>query len=61
MNGFEISLKNNYDPDQKSRTGSGLGLKNVGNRLFLIYNKDELLKIKKGTDTFEVTLQIPQN
>ncbi len=59
--GFMISLKNNYDPDQKSPTGSGLGLKNVSNRLFLIYNKAELLKVNKGTNTFEVILHIPQN
>jgi two-component system LytT family sensor kinase len=59
--GFEINLKNNYDPDQKSRTGSGLGLKNVGNRLFLIYNKSELLKINRGDNTFEVILHIPKS
>ena len=59
--GFEIRLKNNYDPDQRSRTGSGLGLKNVNNRLRLIYNKDELLKVNKESDTFEVVLHIPQN
>jgi len=58
--GYKINLKNNYDPDQKSRTGSGLGLKNVSNRLFLIYNKDELLKVNKGTNIFEVIITIPQ-
>ena len=59
--GFEISLKNNYHPDQRSRTGSGLGLKNVSNRLRLIYNKDELMKVNRESDTFEVILHIPQN
>ena len=58
--GFKITLKNNYDPGQTSRKGSGLGLKNVRNRLFLIYNKDELMKVNKSSDSFEVILIIPQ-
>jgi len=60
-NFIEISLRNNFDPEYKSRTGAGLGLKNVENRLRLIYNREELLKIKKEVSVFEVILRIPQN
>ncbi|KPK84312.1 MAG: hypothetical protein AMS27_10295 [Bacteroides sp. SM23_62_1] len=59
-NFIEISLRNNFDPDHKSRTGAGVGLKNVENRLHLIYNREELLKIKKEMNMFEVILKIPQ-
>ena len=58
---IEISLRNNFDPDHKSRTGAGLGLKNVENRLRLIYNREGLLKIIKESSMFEVILRIPQN
>lgn len=58
---IEINLRNNFDPDHKSRTGAGLGLKNVENRLRLIYNREGLLKIKKENNMFEVILKIPQN
>ena len=57
---FEIRLKNNYDPEHKSRTGAGLGLKNVENRLQLIYNMTDLLKINKQDNHFEVIIKIPQ-
>jgi LytS/YehU family sensor histidine kinase len=58
---IDISLRNNFDPEHKSRTGAGVGLKNVENRLRLIYNREELLKFKKEDNVFEVILKIPQN
>ena len=57
---FEIRLKNNFDPENKSRTGARLGLKNVENRLQLIYNRNDLLKINKHENYFEVIILIPQ-
>jgi two-component system LytT family sensor kinase len=57
---IEIRLKNNFDPELKSRTGAGLGLKNVENRLQLIYNMKDLLKINKQEGCFEIIIKIPQ-
>jgi two-component system LytT family sensor kinase len=57
---IEIRLKNNYDPSGKSRTGAGLGLKNVENRLQLIYGRKDLLKINKQDNLFEVIIIVPQ-
>ena len=51
---------NNFDPDAYIRQGAGLGLKNIRERLKLLYRNELLLKIVKTTDTFEVTLIIPQ-
>jgi sensor histidine kinase YesM len=58
--GIEISLKNTFDPEHKSRTGAGLGLKNVENRLQLIYNRMDLLKVIMQENSFEVIIRIPQ-
>jgi sensor histidine kinase YesM len=57
---IEIRLKNNFDPTGKSRTGAGLGLKNVENRLQLIYGSKDLLKINKQDNFFEVIIIVPQ-
>jgi LytS/YehU family sensor histidine kinase len=58
--GLEISIRNNFDPGQVSRKGAGIGLKNVRNRLLLIYSSDELLKVNKSEGIFEVILTLPQ-
>lgn len=58
--GMNIEISNNYDPDQVSRRGAGIGLKNVKNRLMLIYGRDDLVKINKAEDQFKVSLLIPQ-
>ncbi len=60
-NFIEISLSNNFDPEHKSLKGTGVGLKNVENRLRLIYNREALLEIKKDVNMFKVILRIPQN
>jgi two-component system LytT family sensor kinase len=56
-----ISISNNYDPNQASRKGAGIGLKNVRNRLLLIYGRDDLMRVEKPGKDFIVHLQIPQN
>jgi len=58
---LEISIRNNFDPDQVSRKGAGIGLKNVKNRMRLIYNIENLVRINKQDSLFEVKLIIPQN
>jgi LytS/YehU family sensor histidine kinase len=56
----EIRIRNNFDSHQVSRKGAGIGLRNVRNRLMLIYGRDDLVQIHKSENEFEVTLQIPQ-
>lgn len=57
---LRISITNNFDPDAYIRKGAGLGLKNIRERLKLLYRNELLLKTEKTADTFEVTLIIPQ-
>ena len=59
--GIEISIRNNFDSQQVSRKGAGIGLRNVRNRLMLIYGRDDLVHVRKSENEFEVKLQIPQN
>ncbi len=57
---MEIRIRNNFDSHQVTRKGAGIGLRNVRNRLMLIYGRDDLVQIHKSENEFEVTLQIPQ-
>ncbi len=57
---MEICIRNNFDSRQVSRKGAGIGLRNVRNRLMLIYGRDDLVRVVKSENEFEVILQIPQ-
>ncbi|MFW5761090.1 MAG: hypothetical protein ACOCXH_08940, partial [Cyclobacteriaceae bacterium] len=55
-----IKISNNFDPEAPLRKGTGIGIKNIRNRLKLIYGNPDLLCINKGDDYFKVELVIPQ-
>ncbi len=55
-----INVSNNFDPETPSRKGTGLGLKNINERLKLIYHADGLISYIKKDNIFEVKLLIPQ-
>jgi two-component system, LytTR family, sensor kinase len=57
---LQINIHNNFDPEAPVRKGAGIGLKNISERLRLIYHSDGLLKTNKTKDMFEVRLLIPQ-
>lgn len=54
-----IIIKNNFEKDSIERKGEGIGLKNIKERLKLIYKHDNLIKVTKTSTEFEVTLFIP--
>ncbi|MCF8228324.1 MAG: histidine kinase [Bacteroidales bacterium] len=58
---MEISIRNNFEPGPSSKKGAGLGLKNIKERLKLLYQSDQLMKIEKSENSFEVKLLIPVN
>ncbi len=58
---LKISIVNNFDPDAQARKGAGIGLKNIQERLALIYSENNLMLVKKNHDTFQVNIEIPQN
>lgn len=58
--GMMVKISNNFDPETPPRPGNRLGLKNISNRLKLIYQYEDLIKIHKQENTFEVELFIPE-
>lgn len=54
-----IELTNNYDPEAIPRKGAGIGLKNTGERLALIYGRRDLLKYEGTKGIFRIWLEIP--
>lgn len=57
---LEITLKNTYDPDVLKKKGEGIGLRNIRDRLEIIYGNPLLLKMQDNKKEFTVTLTIPQ-
>lgn len=58
---LRITICNDFDPETPPKKGAGVGLKNVRNRLNLLYKRNDLLVINKSTTLFTVNLLIPQN
>ena len=58
---LRIQITNEFDPDAVSRKGRGIGLKNVTERLKLIYGVPKLVFTEKKDNLFTVRLDIPQN
>ncbi|MEO8230754.1 MAG: histidine kinase, partial [Ignavibacteriota bacterium] len=59
QDGFlKISLCNNFEGESHKK-GAGVGLKNIKDRLALIYQQDNLMEIKKENGKFVVNIFIP--
>jgi sensor histidine kinase YesM len=56
---LKIVVQNNFDEAGIAKKGAGVGLKNIEERLKLIYHQNNLLEVKKDKDIFKVTLYIP--
>lgn len=57
---LHISISNGYDSESIPQKGKGIGLKNIRNRLELIYGISDLVTIEKEQHQFTVKLLIPQ-
>jgi two-component system, LytTR family, sensor kinase len=58
-NFLQIIISNNFDPQAISRKGAGIGLKNIKERLQLIYGSARLLKTRIENNVFVAELTIP--
>ncbi len=58
-NFMEIKVENNFDGTTSSKSGTGIGLTNIKNRLELIYNRNDLMIINKEENLFSVIIYIP--
>jgi len=55
-----VEIENTYDSQAYTRRGEGLGMRNIRERMNLIYNRNDLFHFKKSNDTFTVSLKFPQ-
>lgn len=55
----EILIVNDFDPEAIPRKGAGLGLKNIRERLRIVYKQLDLITILTRGNQFEVILRIP--
>ncbi|MBU1368685.1 MAG: histidine kinase [Bacteroidetes bacterium] len=58
---LELHILNDFDPESTRTKGEGIGLKNIRNRLQLLYQRSDLLEIHREKIVFEVILRIPRN
>jgi two-component system, LytTR family, sensor kinase len=59
-NYLEISVENTYDPDVINKKGEGIGLRNIRERLQIVYGGSAIVKITDSKRSFKITLLIPQ-
>lgn len=57
--GLEVEIMNPFDADMQPSTGSGFGLTGLQRRLYLIYARNDLMKIETNNNVFNVKLTIP--
>jgi len=57
---LEVTIQNTYDPNVQSKKGEGIGLRNIRDRLQVLFNNPGLIKIRDLNHTFTVTILIPQ-
>ncbi len=60
QNILKIEVSNQFDPNAVGKKGKGIGLKNVSERLRLIYGVSQLVFTEKTDNLFTVRLDIPQ-
>ncbi len=54
-----ISITNDYDSESPPRPGTGIGMRNIRERLRLIYGREDLMLSRKEDGMFVVNLFIP--
>lgn len=60
-NYLHVQIKNPFDPvTQQANEGTGFGLSSVQRRLFLLYARNDLMKIDRKENLFITSLKIPQ-
>ena len=58
---LQIEVENPYDSaTAKPNRGEGFGLNSVQRRLYLLYARNDLIKIEQSKNIFKTVLQIPQ-
>lgn len=56
---LHINIANNFDSENTSPQGTGLGLRNIHDRLLKLYGSKDLIAITKENSIFNVKIRIP--
>lgn len=56
---LHINIANNFDSENTSPQGTGLGLRNIHDRLLKLYGSKDLISITKENSIFNVKIRIP--
>lgn len=56
---IKITIGNNFDPEAVPRKGTGTGIKNIIERLRIIYQLNDLFSFKKEANYYEVQMILP--
>ena len=56
---LEITICNDFEPGARARKGAGVGLKNIKERLKLLYKNDSLMKTSVTGNKYKVFLCLP--
>jgi two-component system, LytTR family, sensor kinase len=56
---LKIEVENNYEETTSSKKGTGVGLRNIRERLERFYNQPNLMQVIKTVDMFKVIIFIP--
>jgi two-component system LytT family sensor kinase len=54
-----ITMQNNFETDSPGKKGAGVGLKNIRERLRLLYRQNDLLSTSVDGNIYKVSLRIP--
>jgi len=54
-----ITMVNDFDPEAPRRSGTGVGLANIRERMRLLYHRTDLLEARVEGNKFRVNLKIP--
>jgi len=59
---LKVQIENDFDEEyRKVKTGNGIGLQNIVQRLKLVFGRDDLISVKGENGKFLVTITFPQN
>lgn len=56
---LNIKLTNNFDPEARSKIGTGTGIPNVKSRLMTLYHRNDLMEITRENNIYTAIIKIP--
>ncbi|MCW0482624.1 sensor histidine kinase [Gaoshiqia sediminis] len=57
---FHLTIENDYDPESVKNKGEGIGLRNIRQRLELIYGNPNLIRVTDDRTSYKVELMLPK-